>query len=653
MGEKSPETVEVSFGLSGKTVPLLVLGMRGQDGISMLYTLEIELASSNSGLPLEEMVGSAATLTMKGAGGTRCFNGLINEFQQLTTQKNGYTQYRATLVPAVWRLLQNSDCRIFQKQDAKKIVTGILNKAKIQHTFRARGNRALVERDYCVQYRESDWAFICRLLEEEGFFYFFEHTADGHMLHIGDSPDFFIDLPGTASLPLHAADAMVPGEEQITSFNFKQRLCPDTSTLNDFNFERPTVSLAAQKIAGKAGTLEQYDFPGGYRSAQEAKHLVGVRLEEAQTPGKIGEAWSNCPRISGGFSFQLTGHPSKAYDRKEYVASMVLHQLEKSASDHDASTLVSKCSYMNSFRCITAGTPYRPPRLTPRPVVQGAQTAFVVGPDNEEIYTDKHGRVKVQFHWDREGKMNASSSCWVRVSQLWAGQGWGAIWIPRIGQEVLVDFLEGDPDRPIITGRVYNGINPPPYDLPADKTRSAIKSSSTPGGKGYNEIRFEDKKGAEELYTHAQRNRTEVVRNEMSTSVGGGQSLSVGGARSHTVTGVETVKVKKDQDITVTGMQDVKVKKDQDVTVTGMQSVTVGKDQTVSVTGKQDVTVGGGMTLTISGDEVLRVKGELRETATKGKKIVAKTVTIEVVEAVTIQCGGTTFKLGASGIDLD
>jgi len=637
MGDKSPESVDVTFAVSGLNTPLHVMSARGQEGLSQLYTFEVDLASKAADIALGKVVGQPARLTLEASGGTRYVHGLVSEFQQLETHGGGLTAYRATLVPAAWRLNQNATCRVFQKQDVRKIVTGILDRAKIEHRFRSRGNRTLAQRDYCVQYRESDWAFISRLLEEEGFFYFFEHGAEGHKLHIGDSPDFFPAMAGTHKIPLHAPDAMVPGEEQLTAFSFRERLGPDTATLTDFNFERPAVSMAARSMAGQAGAVERFDYPGGYFDEDEGKRLAGVRLEELQSAAKLGEAWSNCPRMAPGYKFQLEGHPSEAYNRKEYVASQVLHGVEKAAGALEGAALDPACSYTNSLRCLPAGAAYRPPRITPRPFIRGVQTAFVVGPKDEEVYTDKHGRVKVQFHWDREGKRDANSSCWVRVSQLWAGQGWGAIWIPRVGQEVIVDFLEGDPDRPIITGRVYNALSPPPYDLPAAKTRSAIKSASTPGGKGSNEIRFEDRKGAEELYTHAQRDRTEVVERNMSTSVGGGQTLTVGGDRVHSVTGKE----------------DVSVKKDRSVTVKGGEEISVEKDRATTVTGKDDLTVLEDLTVTVSGDDTLKVKGTLSETASQGKKTTAKSVTITVVDSVKIQCGGTSFTLSSSGIDLD
>jgi type VI secretion system secreted protein VgrG len=320
--------------------------------------------------------------------------------------------------------------------------------------------------------------------------------------------------------------------------------------LRDFNFEKPNLNLEAT-FAGEQGdrTLDFSAFPGEYKEQKVGETLAQVRLEELRADQKVGAGAGVCRRLIPGFRFSQFDHPCSEFNR-EYLITRLVHS-GRQPQDPAEDLVQGESLYENQFECIPSDIPYRPPRVTPKPKMEGMQTAIVVGPDGEEIYTDEHGRIKVRFHWDRndrvlEGQDNTDvekSSCWMRVSQLWAGPSWGAMFIPRIGQEVLVDFLEGDPDRPIVVGRVYHGENQPPYPLPDEKTKSTIKSNSSKGGDGSNEIRFEDTKGSEEFYTHAQKDQNEVIENNMSTSVGADQSLTVGGNRTVTIQGSENITI--------------------------------------------------------------------------------------------------------------
>ena len=656
MGSDSSNLVRVAFAVGGLDTDLHVLGATGQEGLSVPYRFELDLAAESNAIALDEVVGSLALLGLHSESGERYVHGMISDVQQLDTQ-NRFTVYRASLVPAVWRLDQGLDCRIFQQQDIETIICGILKKAHVPHSFRVRGNQKLARREYCVQYRESDWAFISRLLEEEGFFYYFEHTRERHVLHMADGPDLHPEIPAPKTVSVHAPDAMVPGEEHVLDFNMRQRLRPSSVMLSDFNFQKPNLQLGSLSEARGSSGVDIYDYPGLYEVPESGKKLAGVRLEEARASSMQAEGRSTCARFSAGHVFTLDGHGRADLNRKPYLLNRVLHRVEKAAG-LETGALDGRCSYHNSFLCIPAGVPYRPPRVTPKPVVRGVQTAIVVGPDNEEIYTDEHGRVKVQFHWDREGGYDAHSSCWVRVSQVWAGQGFGAMWIPRIGHEVIVDFLEGNPDRPIITGRVYHAHNPPPYDLPAEKTKSTIKSNTSPGGNGFNELRFEDRKGAEEIFTHAQRDQNEVVRRNMTTSVGNDQTLEVGHDRDKTVHNDETS--------TIDGYRTESVGKDETIDVKGHRTETVAKNETVAITGNRDVTVGKAQTVEIGKAQRLTVGKSATENITLAKTLsvganytvgvagsftekVARKKTVKIGERLTIVCGKSRIVLDKSG----
>ena len=650
MAQESSNLVQVAFAVGGLDTELHVLRATGQEGLSMLFRFELDLAAESNTIALDDAVGSPALLGLHGKNGLRYVHGVVSDFQQLDTQ-NKYTVYRATVVPSVWRMDQGLDCRIFQKQDVKTIVTKILKQAHVEHSFRVKGNRKLVQREYCVQYRESDWSFISRLLEEEGFYYYFEHTKNKHLLHVADGADLHPDIPAPKTVNVHAPDAMVPGEEHVLGFHVRQRLCPSSVMLNDFNFQKPSLNLGVFSEAKQSTGMDIYDYPGLYEVPESGKKLSGVRLEEARTTGQQAEGQSTCPRFSAGHLFTLDGHGREDLNQA-YLLTRVLHRVEKSAGGLESGALDQRCSYGNSFLCIPAKVPFRPPRITPKPMVRGVQTAIVVGPDKEEIYTDEHGRVKVQFHWDREGIYDANSSCWIRVSQLWAGQGWGAMWIPRIGQEVIVDFLEGDPDRPIITGRVYHAQNPPPYALPKDKTKSTIKSNSSPGGKGFNELRFEDKKGAEEVFTHAQRDQNEVVRRNMTTSVGHDQSLSVGHDRTKVVKGEEKITVKKDQSEAVEGEQSLTVTKDRTKTVKANENITVKGNETITVKGNEDEGIGGTRTVSVGKDLKVTVTGTHDEQTSGDYKLKATNVKVDASSSVTITCGGATVTISGGNVDV-
>jgi type VI secretion system secreted protein VgrG len=504
---------------------LLLRGFQGQEGISQLFRFNLDLLSTDDSIGLETLVGKNVTVKVKLADESeRYFNGIVSTFTQNSRDQN-LTSYQAEFVPWLWLLTRTADCRIFQHQTVPEIIQAVFS----QHGFRDYDMKLagwFIEREYCVQYRESSFNFVSRLMEEEGIYYFFKHDDGKHTLVLADTPDGHPDCPHQSSARYHDTGRGQRHEDVINRLNVAQELRPSQYTLNDFNFEHPSATMIAQVTSKK--DFEVYDYPGEYLRQPVGQQLARIRLEECETPQIYVHGGGDCRAFTSGYKFTLTDHYRQDMN-KPYVLTRIRHFATlpgdfRSSSGADAADSI----YQNTFECIPFSTPFRPARVTPKPIVQGSQTAFVVGEKGEEIYTDKYGRVKVQFHWDRLGKHDQNSSCWIRVSQNWAGKGWGWISIPRIGHEVVVDFLEGDPDRPLITGRVYNAEEMPPYELPKHGDMMGFKSNTTKGGGGYNEIVSRDVKGQELIRTHAQKDIETVAEDHIEVTAGTYIKLVVG-----------------------------------------------------------------------------------------------------------------------------
>ena len=477
---------------------LRIVSFYGNEALSELFRFTVELASSDGEIDFANAIGQPALLTIQMPKGKRYINGVVSQFEQ--SGRNGkWTLYQAEIVPVFWTLSQRYNCRIFQGKTIKEIIEQVVDDGKIpsdQLDFSLKEDS--LRREYCVQYRESDLAFITRLMEQYGYYYFFKHEANNHVMVVGDDP--VIHAPIENPKLLFQSGASDDESEYISHFRYTQETRPGIFTHSDYDFKKPGLNLeASEKVKGD-GEYEVYDYPGEYpyddggnRSLSFGKSLAKVRLQEAQAGGKAGTGQTNCRRLIPGYRFTLDNH-----DRTQFNVEYLLTRVSHSGSEPQALEAHTSNGggpkYHCDFECIPSDIPFRPARITPKPVIQGPQTATVVGPSGEEIYTNEFGQVKVQFRWDREGKKDEKSSCWIRVSQLWAGAGWGAMFIPRIDDEVIVQFEEGDPDQPIITGRVYNGSNKPPYELPAEKTKSTIKSNTSKGGGGYNELLLDDTK---------------------------------------------------------------------------------------------------------------------------------------------------------------
>ncbi|MFZ1987188.1 MAG: type VI secretion system tip protein TssI/VgrG [Desulfatitalea sp.] len=583
----------------------LVVEFTVRESISTPFEIEVTLAVEEE-IKLADAVGKVALLTIESADNDRLMHGMVNRFVQ--TGVNGrFFLYQARVVPQLWLLSLARDCRIFQNKSVPDIVRQTLEDSGMTSDlfdFRLQGSYA--PREYCVQYRESDLDYISRLLEEEGIFYFFEHSKEKHLLVFGDGAVNYQPIAGEAQVVFNAGSAMVAEEEAVVTFQLARQIRTGKYTLRDFNFEKPSLDLTADHSDKENKRLEVYDFPGEYATTEEGRRLVQVRLQEAVLFKERAEGKSVVPRLVPGFTFTLNSHVMDSFNQ-EYLLTSVVHSGAQPQVLAEKASSAEGTRYENLFEAIPSAVTFRPERQTAKPVVEGVQTAIVTGPSGEEIYPDKHGRVKVQFHWDRLGKKDENSSCWIRVSQAWAGAGWGAMFIPRIGQEVIVDFIEGDPDRPIITGRVYHGSNTPPYGLPAQKTKSTIKSDSTTGGGGSNEIRFEDKKGSEEIYLHGQKDWTIAIENNKNQTVGNNETLSVGSNRTKRVGNdqSETIGVNKTIDVGANHTETIGVNKTESIgvnkteTIGANASLTVGANQTEDVAIVKAVTVGAAYQITV------------------------------------------------------
>ena len=423
--------------------------------------------------------------------------GFVSQFTQ-TRQDSRFTYYRAEMVAWLWFLSQTSDCRIFQNKTVPEIIIQIFQEFGFRD-FRNAFQSTYEPREVVVQYRESDFNFLSRLMEQAGIFYFFEHERGKYTLVMADNPAAHPILPGTPTVSYQPENASGAERDVVTRFAIKQKWRPGKYAMNDYNFELPSTDLEVASTSrlevGGSRRYELYEYPGDYRSKAQGETLARIRLQELESISPIMSGTSTRRAMAAGYRFTLTGH-----DRQDLNQSYVIINVHHEAKVGNGASAGDIETYTNDFMAIPLAVPFRPLRLTPEPVVRGPETGVVVGPKGEEVFVNEYGRVKVQFQWDRQGKNDENNSGWIRVAQPWAGKQWGTLFIPRVGDEVLIEFLHGDLHRPVVLGSLYNGKDRPPVSLPAGRTITTIKSSSTTGGGGANEMRFEDKKGSEEIY---------------------------------------------------------------------------------------------------------------------------------------------------------
>jgi type VI secretion system secreted protein VgrG len=682
----------------GKDV-LLLFRMVAREELGRLSEFELELLSTDPKVKLEDLIGKGITVALELPNGkTRFFNGLCTRFSQ-SGRIGRYTQYQATLRPWLWLLTRTADCRIFPdpKEAESKTVPDIIKDVFRKNgfsDFKERLNGAYKAREYCVQYRETDFNFVSRLMEEEGIYYYLKHEDGKHFVVLSDSTTSHDPIPGCETVQYMAATLESAARvDHVSSWQMAQELQTGLAVLNDHDFEVPRADHTVKSSISRShahAKFEVYDYPGFHVGAYSARGegtsgdgdamergqaFARTRIEELQTDHEQILGSGNVRGLAVGGTFKLKEfHREDQNDKEHLVVSTVLQAQIGGYEGIDAAS--NQTLFSCQFSAIPGKVPFRSRRLTPRPTIPGPQTATVVGKSGEEIWTDVHGRVKVQFHWDRKGGQDESSSCWVRVSSPWAGKNWGAVHIPRMGHEVVVEFLEGNPDRPIITGSVYNGQNKPPYKLPDNQTQSGIKSRSTKEGsaENFNEIRFEDKKGEEQLFIHAEKNqdieveknethwvgvdrtktidhdetthvknnRTEAVDKEESITIGGNRTESVAKNETISIDGSRTETVAKDESITIEGGRTESVTKDESITINGGRTESVAKDESVSIAGKR--------TKDVSKDESVSIGQKYSQTVGKDAVVdVGKTFTLQAADEIVFKSGSASITLKKSG----
>ena len=591
---------------------LMFYSMRGQETLGRLFSYEVELLSPDDSIDLSKLLGQAATVAVELIdGGVREFTGFVTEFA-LVGEHGNYARYRATLRPWLWFLGQNRECRIFQRQSVPNIVKDLMRERGFSDVEDAlHGHYEPWE--FLVQYRESDLNFISRILEQAGIYYFFKHAEGKHTLVLADSANAHHTSPGYERVPYFTpSEREMRQQEHIDTWILSRQIRQGHVTLRDFNFTYPTPFQGEKNapFPDPGASLELFDYPAqiNVKSAGDASTatdaLAEVRLEEHQADYETVRAGGPLRGLMAGNKFTLTQYPREDQNKQHLIVSA---RYEIRVAEYESNIVEDKDpTFRFELSAIDAKRPYRAPRITRKPVVEGPQTAIVVGDPAQEIWTDEYGRVQVQFHWDRKGERDQNSSCFVRVAQAWAGANWGSMHIPRIHQEVIVDFLEGDPDRPIITGRVYNADNPAPY--PQNPTQSGIKSRSTPGGgeNNFNELRFEDKKGEEELHMQAEKDMSTLVKHDRTTTIlrndtlniQGDQFIHIHGNLSMTVDGV-TDKDNPDKgkpiksSMGITGAHDMKAS--DSITFSAPNKITI------SVPGSSITLTPGGITISAGG----------------------------------------------------
>ncbi|WP_339459845.1 type VI secretion system Vgr family protein [Pseudomonas sp. EA_105y_Pfl2_R69] len=614
-----------SLSIEGLAHDLQVLEFSGREAISQPFEFELELVSERPDLDLESLLHQSAFLALSQAG-----NGIHGQIYRVAQGESGkrLTRYHVTLRPQLAYLAHRCNQRIFQHLTVEKIISQVLEEHGIQaNAYQFQLGSIYPEREYCVQYDESDLHFVQRLCEEEGIHYHFQHSDQGHVLTFGDDQTVFPKLAPTA---YQQDSGLVADDPVIKRFGVRVETRTSRVTRRDYDFEKPKLLMEAEAKSEFAPDLEDYDYPGRFVERERGKHLSQRALERHRHDFEQAQGESDQTLLVSGHFLAFTDHPRPSWNDL-WLLSEIHHEgkqpqvLEESITsapsplggegwgEGQTGTNDFIQGYRNHFTATPWTVPYRPNLDHPKPRILGSQSAVVTGPAGEEIHCDEYGRVKVQFFWDREGQADDKTSCWLRVSSSWAGDRYGAIAIPRIGMEVLVTFLEGDPDQPLVTGCLYHKEHVVPYDLPANKTRSVFKTLSSPGGGGYNEIRIEDKKGEEQIYIHAERDWDENIEHD--------QKIRIGNQRHDTVEANSYSEFKAEEHRTTHADRKSEVKANDHLSVGNNQHIKIGTGQFIN-----------------AGSEIH---------LSSGQKVV-----LEAGSELTFKAAGSFIKLDAGGITL-
>jgi type VI secretion system secreted protein VgrG len=690
---------EVSFRFTSVGDPSThwrVIRMTQHEAISETYECVIDLATETLTVAPSALLRQRATLVMEREVLDRRIHGVVRRVEDLGTVA-GNRLARVFLVPRLWLLSQRVDSRIFQRVTALEILSQVLSAAGLyagEVDDRVDTERPV--REFCVQYQESDLDFVMRLMEEEGVAFFFDHQGEAEVLVLDDEPSSMTAVLGLGGdvFAVAGTEASTASSETIRRFDWHHDALSSGVILRDYDFTNPSgVMDLTRPVPEPPMTAGVFEYPGRYTwsnydddsrhawQRHDGQRRGDRRQRELETWTESGEGLGNGIGFTPGYTFGLVDHGREDLNRR-YVVTRVEHRAiarEELTTDHRDPSLGDD-RYHNRFECVADTVPFRPRRVTPRPVIHGVQTAVVVG-DQPEIDTEFHGRVKVQFHWDRSGRTGREASCWIRVAQTWAGAGWGTMFIPRLGMEVVVAFEEGDPDRPLIVGCVYNGANNAPYMLPDEKTKSTIKSNSSPGGGGSNELRFEDAAGSEEVYLHAQKDLNEVVEHDHTTrvkrhhtnTVDGNDTESVGGDQALTVSGNRTKTIKKDEKTTVRKSRVEVVDIDETITVHGKRTEIVDGVESITLNDVRETTIAKGDALTVStgdhyvgvaagndlhdvvGDKSDHVTGQYTINAEGQFQVTQGTVTLNIQDLVLLNASANkvTFTNSSGTIEFD
>ena len=667
-------------------VETLALGrLSGKESLSTLFTYRMECVSEDAALDLYSVLGQNISVELDVHGGNkRYINGVVASATN-SGSRGEYTSYTLEVKPWLWLLTHTTDCRIYTDRSAPDIVMQLLqDNGFVDVDNRLADNYPL--RHYCVQYQESDFSFISRLMEHEGIYYYFEHKDNQSTLVLCDDASAHETFSGYENVS-HGAPVPADESEQETpdflSEWFMRRQVNSTKyVMNDYGYADPKADLlvsAAHRVSTAWTEYEQYEYPGAYPRLESgqpdrthAERLAQRRLEREMSLHEISSGHGNVRGLSTGHLFSLTGCEREDQNREYLIISA---ELDIRLDSYFSGANDAAIEFNTQIECIPSQHNFRPQNLTVKPLIQGPQTALVVGPAGEQVWTDEHGRIKLQFHWDRYGKADENSSGWVRVSQLWAGERWGAIYIPRIGQEVIVEFIDGDPDRPIVTGRVYNGDQPAPYDLPASALQSGIKSKSgsAESSSNFNEIRMDDESGHEEFYIQAEKNYRQLVKNDHSEAIGNDYSVSVVNNKSETVGHDKNASIANSKTTNVglnhreavgrNMMISVGANLTEMVGINYAQTVgavmnlsigaafveTVGNTKKQSIAQSKTESIGNDKKVDIGGNKSDTIGGEHIESVGKNYKLNAKTVLITAEDKIVLNTGKASITLESDG----
>ena len=677
------QAARISTSLPVETLALSRL--TGKERLSTLFSYRMECVSEDSALDLYSVLGQNISIEFDVHGGNkRYINGVVASASN-SGSRGEYALYTLDVKPWLWLLTHTSDCRIFTDRSTPDIVLQLFQ----DNGFIDVDNRlseSYPPRNYCVQYQESDFSFVSRLMEHEGIYYYFEHEDGKTVLVLCDNAAAHGTISGYEDV-LHGAPEPADGSAQgvqdfFTDWSSRRHVNSSKYVMNDYGYADPKADLlvsAAHRVSTAWAEYEQYEYPGAYPVSEsgqpdrtQGERLAKKRMQRELSLHETSSGHGNVRGLNAGYLFNLTGCDQDDQNR-EYL--VICAELDISLDSYYSGADISAIEFDTHIECIHSQYSFCPQGQTVKPVIKGPQTALVVGPDGEQVWTDAHGRIKLQFHWDRYGNADERSSCWVRVSQLWAGERWGAIFIPRVGQEVIVEFIDGDPDRPIVTGRVYNGDQPVPYDLPANAMQSGIKSKSSLAGSSsnFNEIRMDDESGHEEFYIQAEKNLRQLVKNDQSKAIGNDFSTSVvrnmsetiGHDKSTSIANSKTTNVGRSHQEAIGENMMISVGAHLTETVALNYAETVGAAMNLSIgaafvetvgnakqqsIGKSKIeTIGTDKTVNVGGDKSESIGGEHKEIVGEDYVLTAKKVSIMAEDEIVLNTGNASITMKSDG----